>query len=439
MKVSEISIRRGRAAAYLLTMLICAFPALFINTFYGYVPFLAMLAVLAVSVLYVLLIRNALYAEGIAETVSCRRGETVPLAVTVGNRSVFPVPAASVTFFRASEYFDREELEESSLSILPKRERTFRFDILFDHIGMYRAGVRSLTVTDFLGIVEVVYLTDAVMQVCVSPNRSRQFSRAKAEPAPAESQKATVSSFRESMDYAGVREYHFGDPIKNIHWKLSAHSREYVTKQHEAYTNPGTTVITDFRFREQDPDRIMDLADAVAEAGVSAAYDCFSLGIDYEILYKGLRGGYQKFVPADFRLFSQWVANIPISAFRPEEEKEKLQWVQSLKTAYTYSNIIFCTADSGSDLINSLISLKQSGKQAAVLFMIPEDAFGEDYTSRIAPLKKLDSAQVNYRILRTGSAAADHKAGGWPSDMRTGSAAAEAVDRGESPEEGRPA
>ena len=66
-------------------------------------------------------------------------------------------------------------------------------------------------------------------------------------------------------DYVGVREYELGDSTKQIHWKLSAHSINYMTKLSESSKQSDFAVVLDTAANEADREELMTIYDTLVE------------------------------------------------------------------------------------------------------------------------------------------------------------------------------
>jgi uncharacterized protein (DUF58 family) len=73
------------------------------------------------------------------------------------------------------------------------------------------------------------------------------------------------STQNDGYDYTGVREYAFGDSMKRIHWKLSAHSSEYMTKITETCRKSDMTVVIDFAAPKLRRDMVPGIYDCLVE------------------------------------------------------------------------------------------------------------------------------------------------------------------------------
>lgn len=113
-------------------------------------------------------------------------------------------------------------------------------------MGPHRLGPLTVLVSDPLGIFEFSVTEDRCEAVEVLP-----------EHIPVEqfkiphSTESAISGMQEgksqgqSTNFLGVREYRAGDPIRRIHWKLSAKHRELVVKEFENIVNTELTICLD--------------------------------------------------------------------------------------------------------------------------------------------------------------------------------------------------
>jgi hypothetical protein len=145
-----------------------------------------------------------------------------------------------------------EQVTDLRLTLSPRETRSFGFSASFPHIGNYRAGIRRIELLDALGIFRAVRDQEKSFGVEVLPRMAQIASLPVTANVQAESTHMSVQSPLNGSDYTGVREYAFGDPMKSIHWKLSAHAGGLMTKQMESYSNTGMSVILDLQIPASD-------------------------------------------------------------------------------------------------------------------------------------------------------------------------------------------
>lgn len=113
-------------------------------------------------------------------------------------------------------------------------------------MGPHRLGPLSVLVSDPLGIFEFSVTEDQLEAVEVLPEHiSVEHFKIPHSTESAISGTQEGKSQGQSTNFLGVREYRAGDPIRQIHWKLSAKHQELVVKEFENIVNTELTICLD--------------------------------------------------------------------------------------------------------------------------------------------------------------------------------------------------
>lgn len=320
-------------------------------------------------------------------------------SVLLKNRSILYYPFIRMDFYISDLFGETDSVSSQIITLAPKEERRFPFDVRFDHLGTYQAGLKDMYMKDMLGLFGHQIANDKEYQVVVTPriynleNLNISFSSV------AESQKLFVPNSMDNTDYSGVREYVIGDPIKNIHWKLSARTIGYMTKTFESYTNTGVCIILDFHAPESDREMLMDMYDAIVETGLSINAYALHNGLETVVRYyskNGEKAQFSTYQPEDVHTI---VADMP----KIHTEKTKQDAIQILteegNSIYSEGNIVYCTSDITTTLTEALVQIKNRKKNPLLFAVIPDELDDEVREQRKKPLAALDAAGVPYFVL----------------------------------------
>ena len=254
---------RGRALAVIALSALYSGLSLGGRMFYLAAVF-AMLA-LGSSLLCVLLARRAM-------TVTCRlqpdrvpRGEHARLTARVCCRFPLPLAQLSVTLIAAGE--------RAALPLTLRRgEGELTLDVAARHIGEWPAGVEEIVLTDLLGLFRVrarkrgesPSLLALPRSFEVEPLRFLQSDEGRSL------QNRTTEDLSSPEDTRG---YRAGDPLKRVHWKLTARRRELIVRKFETPAPPDTLILMDCTAPERtdDPEAAAGLRDTLCETALSVA------------------------------------------------------------------------------------------------------------------------------------------------------------------------
>lgn len=383
---------------YLIILLLSAAPAVLVNTLLGYGPVLLILFCGILSFVWLCLLRNKLKFDVNTQVRSCIRGENSLFQVQMENASRLPAIGVKAVFFISDPDGLDEQITALRLTLTPKEERNFSFSTSFPHIGNYRAGIRRMELSDIFGIFRAVRNEERSYSVEVLPQVAQISSMPVTSSVQTESSRMSVQSLLNGSDYTGVREYAFGDPIKSIHWKLSAHAGGLMTKQMESYSNTGMSVVLNLQIPASDGAARLDEFDAVIEAGAAAGNFAAEQGMDYDLLFYRQNGDVMRSVPSSFRSLHGIVEEMHMT--EPNQEQDVVRMLrENCQGVYSQANIVVCSSILTRELAEMLVKLKQGGR-TPILFLILSGELDEKVRQdRMAQLRRLEYANIACRVL----------------------------------------
>lgn len=220
----------------------------------------ALFAVLSMlfSALSVLLARRSLQLDCQVTPEETPRGETAHLRVRVRRHAPLPVSPLRVTVGLG-------DLQAEYTLPLNRRTPALEVDIPARHIGALPAGVLSAAFTDALGLFRgQVSCRSTVQELLVLP---RSFEVAPLRFLDGEDGRALQNRTTEDLSSPeDTRVYRQGDPLKRVHWKLSARRRELIVRKFETPAPPDTLILLDCT-----PPASAALWDALCETALSVA------------------------------------------------------------------------------------------------------------------------------------------------------------------------
>ena len=399
--------QRRRRSAKTRAFAVCAValvllvvPALFVNNVIGYFPLIAFLAAIGVSFGYLQVAKRSLTFEEPALVSQCVRGENLPFVVKLGNKSPLALVRVEPTFFVSDLFGGEDVLTTTTISLSPFETYDFDFGIRFDHIGTYTAGVRKVVVYDLLGLFSAEFANDERHVVEVAPRvfdiTGMSYDRELLKEQP--DARSPISM--DGSDYTGVREYVIGDPMKSIHWKLSARSDFYYTKVFETLGTPGVEAILDFHGPSYGPEEMMCVFDAVVESALSMGALAQSQGMDFDLVYKDRDS-------ADVRISSQqntatrasFISTLPAISSK-EREGEALELLRKESNSiYAQRNIVLCTSDVTEEMVSALVAAKKRQRNPMVVVAVPPGMSPDERREFLRPLAQLDNANIAHLVV----------------------------------------
>ena len=139
------------------------------------------------------------------------------------------------------------------------------------HVGTYPVEVREATLTDCFGLMKSKCKTAPAGRLLVLP---RPFLIARLTFAQSEDAQTALKRATEDLTMPDdIRSWQPGDPMKRVHWKLTARKRELLVRRYESPMPKDTLILTDCAQMppQASPDREAQLRDALCETVVAIA------------------------------------------------------------------------------------------------------------------------------------------------------------------------
>ena len=367
----------------------------------GWMPLITVLICLALARAYLALLKGALEFHDVSLLEDCYRDRDIRFTVSFRNK-------APLFFFRIEAYFFISDLygntateAMTTLSLSPFEEYDLGFNARFDHIGTYTAGLDRVRIVDFLNLFSAVIPNPNRQSVNVMPRILQLDGVQFSQDALVESVKASKTVQADSVDYAYVRDYVPGDPLKAIHWKLSAaRSQGYYTRLYEMPINPSVGVVLDFYGPSNESAILMRFFDTVVESGLSLAEYARASGMDASVLYRDREGSEACLTSWDEGSLSEVIASMPPMSCDEADSVAALDIVRNqLFLNDGASNIIICTANVSAAMASIILEAKTRQRSAYLVAVIPSDLVGKEREDYAANLVRLDSSGANYCII----------------------------------------
>lgn len=366
----------------------------------GWVPFIACAVAILGAWVYLQVLKRGLRLLEKAELGDCRRGDDVKFTVRFRNTTPLFFFRIEAHFFVADLYGSAVSHAMTTMALAPFEKYDLEFKTRFEHIGTYRAGLDHVVVCDFLRLftAEIDGPRRSAVQVVprIEPIEKIEFSN----EAALETTKASKSAFSDSMDYASVRDYVPGDPLKTIHWKLSARGENYLTRLFETYTNPGVAVIMDFCGSGETSKQLMGMFDCVVETAFSVARYAQEQGMETEIHYCDRYGNRVRRSTWRQSDLPRIVSDMPKFGDDGARQVDALELLSDqMRSQHGQNNLVVCTANISAQMVSTVVEAKMRRREPLLFAVAPTGLEGRDRDRWAAPLARLDAAGVGYVVL----------------------------------------
>lgn len=401
-----IAKRIGKVLLGILIFLIALFPAVYINSLYGYLPAFFLAIALILSVICLRIVRRKVIVESEVSGADsiCERGKSISAGLRVYNKSRIMTARTVANIFISDLFGGADSTSQMYIAMAPGEKTGFGLNIAMPHIGVYRGGIRDMEMWDFFGFFKVKVPLSGAFEVFVRP-RIRPMEELRAsETVTAEAVQDTRTVVSGGMDYVGVREYAMGDSMKQIHWKLSAHSLGYMTKLQESSREIDYSVVLDFAAeKEEDREVLMDMQDALIETALSLIDEISRHHTSYSLLYCDRHLNVRRMRPKgredDLELIKDFSVITPEPDIRYPDACRILQ--EEGRVASRSTNVIVVTTRVTDELLQELARIRRQRRIPELYQIVPAGLNSREIETLRARLRQLDEAGVGHCFVYT--------------------------------------
>ncbi len=215
-------------------------------------------AVLVFCLISVLLSATLIKPSFHLKTDIVSRLEEGSMKVTLKGAAVLP-SVVKIEIIDSARDLRSGKLNDNSVFLnIGKINKSFDFKIKCPHCGKLICGVKKIYAEDIFGLFFIPFFfkgskPEKIKEIRVLPvSCSPEFGGGKLDPAEGNKQMSVKSGFTgETPD--DIRDYHPGDPIKRINWKLSAKFNRLLIRIYEDKEDPKVFVLLDGAVLKKDP------------------------------------------------------------------------------------------------------------------------------------------------------------------------------------------
>lgn len=388
----------------IVVIIFTVLPAVYTNSIFGYLPILMLVISLLLSLICLFWIKKGIVIASSSSNREVLRGLDVPMNISVTNRTHLICPKAQAKIFIKNLFGDTDSEETITFTLASKNQASFNFDLDMNHIGIYEVGIHDMLIYDFFGIFKMKVPIEEVMEVSVMPRISDIDELEESSKAFVESSQETRMTVTNGMDYVGVREYELGDPMKQIHWKLSAHSLGYMTKLQESNRELEFSVILDFvSIEEKNQEILMNINDALIETSFSILDHLSKKYTSYSLIYYSKDKKTKKVSPKGRDNDREFIKDfVTIAAKSKVDYPDAYSLAQQEANQGQSSNIIICTSYVSDQLVDEMIQLNQQAKNVQLFYIIPIEYNHKKIRQLGQMLYPLDEAGISHFYITAG-------------------------------------
>lgn len=346
-------------------------PALFVNSAAGFFPFCLFAAGLLCAFGAAAVATALLRVRVCPPDVPAVRGEPCTLAVTVQNRALLPLPCVRVEA-RWKTPDGRMLRETWRAPLTPGQTARLTLRTVPAHTGVYTCARVRVAADDLTSLFTLRRRVRANAAFTVGPRvRAAVFAPA-AAGAGTQTGRAQARGAAAGF-YSGVRDYAAGDPLRGIHWKLTAHTGAFLSRVYESAQKPpffAALCLTPGSGTAQERDALLEQPLCAARAALDA-------GCDVTLIFE--ENG------APVRRHAVDARALETLGRRLAETGAHTLNAVSLLAALPGNAGLFCTAGLTDALQGALIARARAGGGMALLWVTALEETARE--TRLAPLR----------------------------------------------------
>lgn len=373
----------------------------------SYVFMIIVLALPFTELAYVLIGRASVSAAFSCGSLTARKNEPVTISVIVRNNAILPMPFVEARLILPENNSLRSAEIAAAVPLPARGSYRYAKAVSFPYKGEYECGIRDLYVSSLFRFFRMRIKIDKKSSVLVLPGRLDIEPIRDRYVGETSAVSNDPVSGTDSAEITEIKEYRPGDPMRNIHWKLSGKAQELMTKHFGSENGMNAAVIADagrcFAPGAGTAEDVNEYcADAVCELSLFAALTELRRGRRASLIYCDGREGEDAVIKKPF--------------FRPEELEDFVPFYAAAeqklpvdpRTLLKYpeegveNDVIFVTAKLDADKSAALCETAAENRAVTLVCFMPlSKVSGAAELNRETDryLEELNAAKVNIRII----------------------------------------
>lgn len=365
-----------------------------------YVLILAfLLGLLALSLLHILYTLATFRFHQQLSRGAAVKGESVLLTIALYNEGIIPYANVRATYWLPDCLTGAPpHVMEGDIPARSELRHEGAFECA--HRGEFNPGLLSVKVSDLFGLITI-----SLPHAKFVTNPLRLLVRPRVLALSDEARVAMIRQGRmDSQDTVAqevsavrdIRAFRDGDPLKWVHFKLSARRRSVVVREFEGSARPNTLLLLDVHAHGREGADALEIEDAMVEATTALAYDMLESRAPVRLVGYGA----QRFEAngSEPRDFDTMYAYLTIVKF---DGTHALTDVLSLETSGKGQHVLLVTSALEPRLYGAMLALREAGDDVAAV-VVATAAERVEGVNRYAA--ELNRRGVRCRVLSPGEA-----------------------------------
>ncbi|MCL2077312.1 MAG: DUF58 domain-containing protein [Oscillospiraceae bacterium] len=323
------------------------------------------------------------------------KSEECILEIRLQNHFLFPVsPIRIIGDFQSlhdNEIGFSKKILMTDIQPLGSAEMQIPFKLPFR--GEYNVRIYEICVYDLLKLFRLRRKLDVCARIIILPREKAPSDGGRETETDIESPASIITAHRSNM-FNSLREYHEGDSVRNIHWKLSAKQDEIIVKQMEQSVNNSAVIFCDFSGNFGDNFMNKRMLDAVLETSLAVTKKILLDGNSVINCWQGAYGS-EKYEAAEFSHYS-YLHGV-FTVLPQEPSKKRFDELISLFSPEIkeHHNIYIITPDLNETLLKKLEETGLSMRSGIMIITFDAVKAGEDMVNFISEKTKIKLIEIN--------------------------------------------
>ncbi len=317
------------------------------------------------------------------------KGEKITYTIKLFNPTVLLFVPYSLHYISSDRLFlEAKDDEDKSIIIYPRGRVTFKKELTCQYRGNYSIGVDRIIMKDFFGFFKLTYHELEQHKILVFP-KLRELKSNLLKNVINESSESVVSNDTQNMSvFADIRDYQPGDPLNRIHWKLTAKSGKFISKDYSGQMTNKTKVFLDTYSLKLDEENAIVFEDFLVEGCVALIHFLLENRVQTSFYYEkfgihSLEGSSNN----DFPKFYDELAKL--SFYREDHYVDTIDEI--LRKDRDTCHLVIMTQHMTNHLSESLVKLKNRNYEISVIVCDPK-------ALSIEGLETVGNQQVQFRL-----------------------------------------
>ena len=302
------------------------------------------------------------------------KGETVALRLEIHNELLFPFAHLTLHYSTPDSAYSGIE-HRFSASLPPRSREVFEVPIHCPYRGEYFLGFTRIEATDLFGLLRVtfpftIFTSYQPANLLVYPlirQITPGFLINHEKEGPTDSNLARAE---ELSTIAEIRNFRDGDPLKRVHWKLSARNHKLLVKEFEGSLTADSILLVDCTGHSFKGEEAAVFEDTVVECATAF---CKRMTEDYQpltmIAYSNERTEIKGTAPVDFPAFYDTLARIKFCGDLSLASAIKLEKIG----LGNLGSLVIVTQVPSDDLFETLITMAETDCRITIVVVLQKD------------------------------------------------------------------